>query len=196
MNTVSEAPDIVEDNQLPADWPSAGKVVLEYLEVKYTHDASAVLKGISCTFHGGEKIGIVGRTGSGKATLINAIFILVEHSGGKIIIDGQNITTMGLMDLRSRIGLVPQDRILFHGSIRYNLDPQGNFLNEQIWKVLGKCQLDEVIEEKQGLDSLVGEGGSNWSMGQRQLLCLGRVLLRRSCIVILDEATASIDNAN
>uniref|UniRef100_A0A0D3HVQ6 Uncharacterized protein n=1 Tax=Oryza barthii TaxID=65489 RepID=A0A0D3HVQ6_9ORYZ len=169
--------------------------ISQYMDiVKYTQDASPVLKGVSCTFQGGDKIGIVGRTGSGKTTLINAIFRLVKPSGGKITIDGQDITTMGLHDLRSRIGLIPQDPILFNGSIRYNLDPHGHFSDKQIWEV-GKCQLDEVINEKQGLDSLVVERGSNWSMGQRQLLCLGRALLRRSRILILDEATASMDNA-
>ncbi|KAL0304369.1 UNVERIFIED_CONTAM: ABC transporter C family member 10 [Sesamum radiatum] len=115
--------------------------------------------------------------------------------GGKICVDGIDISKIGLHDLRSRFGIIPQDPTLFTGSVRYNLDPLGQHTDKEIWEVLGKCQLKEAVQEKEeGLDSPVVEDGSNWSMGQRQLFCLGRALLRRSKILVLDEATASIDN--
>ncbi|KAJ4748880.1 hypothetical protein LUZ62_083285 [Rhynchospora pubera] len=195
MNIESEAPLILKESQPPLDWPTAGRVELENLKIRYQPDLPLVLHGITCTFEGGHKIGIVGRTGSGKTTLISALFRLVEPAGGKIIIDGQDITKIGLHDLRSRLGIIPQDPILFHGSIRYNLDPLGQFTDQQIWEVLDRCQLKEAVEIKtHGLDSLVAQEGTNWSMGQRQLFCLGRALLRRSHLLVLDEATASIDN--
>ncbi|PWZ07104.1 hypothetical protein Zm00014a_033428 [Zea mays] len=196
MDIPSEAAEIIEENRPAPDWPQVGRVDLKDLKIRYRQDAPLVLHGITCSFHGGDKIGIVGRTGSGKTTLIGALFRLVEPTGGKIIIDSIDITTIGLHDLRSRLGIIPQDPTLFQGTIRYNLDPLGQFSDQQIWEVLGKCQLLEAVQEKeQGLDSLVVEDGSNWSMGQRQLFCLGRALLRRCRILVLDEATASIDNA-
>lgn len=152
--------------------------------------------GVSCIFEGGDKIGIVGRTGSGKTTLISALFRLIEPTEGKIIIDDINISTIGLHDLRSHFGVIPQDPTLFSGSVRYNLDPLSEHSDHEIWEVLEKCQLRDVVQMKEeGLDSLVVQDGSNWSMGQRQLFCLGRALLKRRKILVLDEATASIDNA-
>ncbi|XP_047316294.1 ABC transporter C family member 10-like [Impatiens glandulifera] len=196
MYIPSEASEIVEEARPPLNWPSVGKVEIQDLQIRYRTDAPLVLRGISCTFKGGHKIGIVGRTGSGKTTLIGALFRLVEPVGGKIIVDGIDITTIGLNDLRSRVGIIPQDPTLFTGTVRYNLDPMSQHTDHEIWEVLGKCQLEEVVHEKEhGLDSLVVEDGSNWSMGQRQLFCLGRALLRKSKILVLDEATASIDNA-
>ncbi|KAJ6812590.1 ABC transporter C family member 10-like [Iris pallida] len=196
MHISSEAPEVIEGNRPAPNWPSAGRVELQNLEIRYRPNSPLVLRGITCTFEGGHKIGIVGRTGSGKTTLIGALFRLVEPAGGKIIIDGIDITTIGLHDLRARFGIIPQDPTLFHGSVRYNLDPLKQYSDQQIWEVLDKCQLREaILEKEQGLDSLVVEDGSNWSMGQRQLFCLGRALLRRSSILVLDEATASIDNA-
>ncbi|XP_010055826.3 ABC transporter C family member 10 [Eucalyptus grandis] len=196
MHIQSEAPEVIEDSLPAVDWPSSGNVEICNLKVRYRPDSPLVLHGITCKMKGGHKIGIVGRTGSGKTTLISALFRLVEPTDGKIIVDGVDITTIGLHDLRSHFGVIPQDPTLFGGTVRYNLDPLSEHTDEEIWEVLGKCQLWEAIQGKEkGLDSLVVQDGSNWSMGQRQLFCLGRALLRRSRILVLDEATASIDNA-
>ncbi|RVX04077.1 ABC transporter C family member 10 [Vitis vinifera] len=195
-NIPSEAPEVIESNRPPVSWPAIGEVEIYDLKVRYRLNAPLVLQGISCKFGGGQKIGIVGRTGSGKTTLISALFRLVEPTEGQIIIDGINISTIGLHDLRSRLGIIPQEPTLFSGSIRCNLDPLSLHTDEEIWEVLEKCQLRGAVQEKkEGLDSLVVLDGSNWSMGQRQLFCLGRALLKRSRILVLDEATASIDNA-
>uniref|UniRef100_A0ACD6ADW5 Uncharacterized protein n=1 Tax=Avena sativa TaxID=4498 RepID=A0ACD6ADW5_AVESA len=195
MDIQSEAAEVIEENQPAPNWPQVGSVEIKDLKIRYRKDSPLVLHGITCKFEGRDKIGIVGRTGSGKTTLIGALFRLVEPSGGKILIDSVDITTLGLHDLRSRLGIIPQDPTLFQGTVRYNLDPLEKFSDKQIWEVLDKCQLLEAVHEKEhGLDSLVAEDGSNWSMGQRQLFCLGRALLRRCRILVLDEATASIDN--
>ncbi|KAI3865604.1 hypothetical protein MKX03_036874 [Papaver bracteatum] len=196
LHIPSEAPKVIDANRPLPSWPCIGRVEIHDLKVRYRPDTPLVLQGISCTFEGGHKIGIVGRTGSGKTTMIGALFRLVEPVGGKVIIDSIDISTIGLHDLRSRLGIIPQEPILFNGTVRYNLDPLSQHSDQDIWEVLGKCQLEEAVREKgNGLDSLVADDGSNWSMGQRQLFCLGRALLRRCRILVLDEATASIDNA-
>ncbi|XP_057951109.1 ABC transporter C family member 10-like [Malania oleifera] len=196
MHIPSEALEVIEGHHPPQNWPVVGKVEIHDLQIRYRPNAPLVLRGITCTFEGGHKIGIVGRTGCGKTTLISALFRLIEPAGGKITVDGLNISTIGLHDLRSRFGIIPQDPTLFNGTVRYNLDPLSRHSEQEIWEVLRKCQLqDAVKEKKEGLNSLVMEEGWNWSMGQRQLFCLGRALLKRSQILVLDEATASIDNA-
>ncbi|CAL9237323.1 unnamed protein product [Arabidopsis halleri] len=179
----------------PSNWPFHGDIHLEDLKVRYRPNTPLVLKGITLDIKGGEKVGVVGRTGSGKSTLIQVLFRLVEPSGGKIIIDGIDISTLGLHDLRSRFGIIPQEPVLFEGTVRSNIDPTEQYSDDEIWKSLERCQLKDVVATKPDkLDSLVVDNGENWSVGQRQLLCLGRVMLKRSRLLFLDEATASVDS--
>ncbi|KAB2632863.1 ABC transporter C family member 10-like [Pyrus ussuriensis x Pyrus communis] len=195
MSIPSEAPEIIEENRPANNWPTVGKVEIHDLKVRYRPNAPLVLRGINCVIEGGDKIGVVGRTGGGKTTLISVLFRLVEPTEGKVIVDNYDICKIGLHDLRLRFGIIPQDPTLFSGSVRFNLDPLSKHTDHEIWEVLEKCQLRKAIEEKEeGLDSLIVQDGTNWSMGQRQLFCLGRALLKRSRILVLDEATASMDN--
>ncbi|PKA58973.1 ABC transporter C family member 10 [Apostasia shenzhenica] len=135
MHVSREAPEVIESNRPTPNWPAVGRVEVQDLQIRYRPDTPLVLRGISCIFEGGHKIGIVGRTGSGKTTLIGALFRLVEPAGGRILIDCVDITKIGLHDLRSRLGIIPQDPTLFHGSVRYNLDPLSQHTDQQIWEV-------------------------------------------------------------
>ncbi|KAJ3100041.1 hypothetical protein HDU97_002525 [Phlyctochytrium planicorne] len=191
----NEAPmDLPGGKSQTESWPEHGAVELKNVDLRYRPELPLVLKGISVSIKPGEKIGIVGRTGAGKSSVISAIYRLVELSGGSVNIDGVDISRIGLRDLRTKLSIIPQMPILFEGTIRSNLDHTGKKSDTELWEVLEAANLKDYVSSLENkLDSKVQENGENLSVGQRQLLCLARAMLVHPKILLIDEATASVD---
>ncbi|EQC33914.1 hypothetical protein SDRG_08594 [Saprolegnia diclina VS20] len=186
--TLATEADWTSSTPPPQHWPASGRVVFDNVDLRYREGLPRVLRTLSFALRPNEKVGVVGRTGAGKSSLVVALMRLVELSGGRILLDGVDIAQLGLHELRGKIAIIPQDPVLFSGSIRSNLDPFGRFDDDALWVAIKRAHL-----EMPSLDVIVDERGLNFSVGERQLLCIARALLKKAKVILMDEATASID---
>ena len=186
-STAQEAALESAANIIKPTWPEQGAVRYENVQMRYRPELPLVIDGFNLDIRGGERLGVVGRTGAGKSTILSTLFRLTELSGGRIVIDGVDIRDVGLQDLRNRLAIIPQDPTLFRGTVRSNIDPLNRHADLELWNALRQAHLDVA------LDDVVQEEGLNFSLGQRQLLALARAILRDARIVLVDEGTSSVD---
>ncbi|KAF9905921.1 hypothetical protein EC991_001162 [Linnemannia zychae] len=195
MNIPAEAPDVIPENQPPLDWPSRGEIEFKKVVLRYQNYGVAVLKKVDFLVEARQKIGVVGKMGSGKTTLLISLLRVVEAAEGQILIDNVDIREIGLQDLRSKIAIIPQEPVLFVGTIRSNLDPFHQRTDREIWDALDAVHLSDNIKQNMPLklETPIIENGRNFSLGQRQLFCIARAILFQSRILVLDEATSAVD---
>jgi len=191
LQTASATDQILQQRAM---WPEHGQLQFKNVSLKYRPDTELVLHNLSFEVQKGHKIGVVGRTGAGKSTICLAISRIVELTEGSIIVDDLDISEMSIETLRARITVIPQDPTMFTGTLRFNLDPENKATDQDILHLIKDAQLQSLIDNNpKGLEQEITENGSNLSSGEKQLLCICRAILRKSKLVILDEATANID---